>query len=154
MKVVDCGEEDLGRWGRNVIGEYSFMALWLVSHVPLFATSWTVTCQAPLFSTDSQNLFKLMSIDSVIPSSHFILCCPLLLLPSIFPSIRVLLFNESALGIRWPEYWSFSLNITVSNEYSGWFPLGLTGLISLQPKGLSRVLSSTTGWKHQILWDS
>ena len=85
-----------------------------------------------------------MSIESVIPSSHLILCCPLLLLPSLFPSIRVF-SNELTHLIRWPEYWSFSFNISPSNEY-----LGLTGLISLQSKGLSRVLSNTTVQKHQF----
>ena len=87
-----------------------------------------------------------MSIESVMPSNHFILCCPLLL-PSILPNIRVF-SNELALFIRWPQYWSFSNS--PSNEYSGWFPLGLTVLISLQSKGLWRVFSSTTIWKHQF----
>ena len=76
-------------------------------------------------------------------------CHPDLLLPSIFPSIRVF-FNELALCIRWPKYWSFSFSIRPSNEYSGWFPSGLTGLISLQSKGLSRVFSRTTVQKHQF----
>ena len=76
-------------------------------------------------------------------------CHPFLLLPSIFPGIRIFP-NGLALHIRWPKYWSFSFSISPSNEYSGWFPLGLTGLISLQPKGLSRVFSSTTIQKHQF----
>ena len=84
-----------------------------------------------------------------MPSSHFILCCPLLLLPSIFPSIRVF-SSETALPIRWPKYWSFSFSSSPSNEYQGWFPLGLTGLISLLSKGLSRVFSSATVRKHQF----
>ena len=83
-----------------------------------FATPWTAAHQASLSITNSQNLFKLMSTESVMPSSHFILCRPLLLLPSIFPSMRVF-FNESALLIRWPKYWSFSFSISPSNEYSG-----------------------------------
>ena len=95
-----------------------------------------------------QSLLKLMSIESVMPSNHLILCHPLLLLPSIFPSIRVF-SNESVLPIRWPKYWSFSFNISPSNEYSG-FPLGWTGWISLQSKGLSRVSSNTTVQKHQF----
>ena len=78
-----------------------------------------------------------------MPSNHLILCCPLLLLPSIFPSIRVF-FNESVLCIRWPEYWSSSFNISLSNEYSGPIPLGWSGWISLQSKGLSRVFFNTT----------
>ena len=82
-----------------------------------------------------------------MPSNHLILCCPLLLLPSIFPSIRVF-SNESALCIRWPKYWSFS--ISLSNDIQGWFPLGWTGWISLLSKGLSRAFSSSTVWKHQF----
>ena len=106
-----------------------------ISHVHLFATSWTAAREASLSITNSQNLLKLMSIKLVMSSNHLILYHPLLLLPSVFPSIRVF-SNESALHIRWPKYWSFS--ISPSNEYSGlisfridWFPLGLTGLISL-----------------------
>ena len=87
-----------------------------LSRVRLFATPWTAARQASLSITNSQSLLKLMSIRSVIPSNHFILCRPLLLLPSIFPSIR-LFSNESVLCIRWPDYWSFS--ISPSNEYSG-----------------------------------
>ena len=90
---------------------------------------WTAAHQASLFITNSQSLLKLMSMDSMMPSNHLILCCPLLLLHSIFPRFRVF-FNESALRIRWPKYWSFSFNISPSNEYSGlisfkidWFDL-------------------------------
>ena len=90
-----------------------------------------------------------MSIASVMPANHLILCRPLLLLPSIFPSIRVF-SNESVLRIRWPKYWSFGFSISPSNEYSGWLPLGWTGWISLQSKGLSRVFSNTTVQKHQF----
>ena len=93
-----------------------------LSCVQLFATPWTTACQASLSITNSQSLFKLTSIESVMPSSHLILCRPLLLLPSIFPSIRVF-SNESILQIRWPKYWSFSFSISFSfnpsNEYSG-----------------------------------
>ena len=85
----------------------------------------------------------------VMPSNHLILCRPILLPPSIFPSIRVC-SNESVLHNRWPKDWSFSFSISLSNEYSGLFPLGLTGLITLQSKGLSRVLSNTTVQKHQF----
>ena len=94
------------------------------------------------------NLLKLMSIESVMPSNHLILWCPLLL-PSIFPSIRVF-SNESALRIRWPKYWSFSFNISPSDEHSGLIPLGWTGWISLQSRGLTRVFSNTTVQKHQF----
>ena len=90
----------------------------LLSRVQLFVTPWTAARQASLYITNSQSLFKLMSIESVMPSNHLILCCPLLLLPSIFPSIRVF-SNESVLRIRWPKYLSFSFNISPSNEYLG-----------------------------------
>ena len=96
-----------------------------------------------------QSLLKLMSIELVMPCKHLIPCCPLLLLPSIFPSIRVF-SKESVLRIRWPRYWSFSFRISPSNEHQDWFPLGLTSLLSLQSKGLSRVFSSTTVQKHQL----
>ena len=90
----------------------------VVSHVWLFLTPWTAACQASLSFTLSPSLLKLMSIEAVMPSSHLILCHPILLPPSIFPSIRVF-SNESALHIRWPKYWSFSFSISPSNAYSG-----------------------------------
>ena len=100
-----------------------------LSCVRLFATPWTAACQASLSFTISWSLLKLMSTESVMPSNCLILCCPLSLLPSIFPSIRVF-SNESALRIRWPKYWSFSFSVCPSNEYSGlisfridWFDL-------------------------------
>ena len=100
-----------------------------LSHVQLFATPWATACKASPSVTNSQGLPKLMSIESVMPSNHLILCHPLLLLLSIFPRIRVF-SNESVLPIRWPKYWSFSFNISPSNEYSGlisfwidWFDL-------------------------------
>ena len=89
-----------------------------LGHVQLFETLWTIRHQAFQSITNSRGLLKLMSIESVMPSNHLILCRPLLLLPSIFPSIRVF-SNESVLLIRWPKYWSFSLSISPSNEYSG-----------------------------------
>ena len=99
------------------------------SHVWLFATPWTTACQASLSFTGTWSILKLMSIESMMPSNHLILCHPLLLLPSIFPSIRVF-SNESALCVRWPKYWSFSFTISPSNEFSGlisfrmdWFDL-------------------------------
>ena len=88
-----------------------------LSCVQFFVIPWTAARQASLSITNSQTLLKLMSIESVIPSNHLILCCPLLLLPSIFP-IRVF-FKESVLPIRWPKYWSFSFSISLANEYSG-----------------------------------
>ena len=95
-----------------------FSSVQSLSHVWLFATPWTAACQASLSITNSRSSFKLMSIESVMPSNYLILCCPLLLLPSIFLSIRVF-SNESALRMRWPKFWSFSLNISPSNEHPG-----------------------------------
>ena len=128
----------------------------LLSLVQLFATSRTAACQASLSFTISQSLLKLVCIESVMPSNHFIFCHSLLL-SSNFPSLRVF-SSEYALRIRWPNYWSFS--ISPSNEYSGLISSGMTGLNSLQSKGLSRVFSSTTVQKHQYfgglpsLWSS
>ena len=119
-----------------------------LSCVWLFATPWTTACQTSLFITNSQSLLKLMSIELVMPSNHLILYCPLLLLPSIFPSIRVF-SNESVLCIRWPMYWSFSSASVLPMNIQDQFPEGLTGLISLQSKGLSRVLPNTTVQKQK-----
>ena len=105
--------------------------------------------QASLSITNSWSLLKLKSIKSVMPSNHLILSRPLLLLPSIFPSIRVF-SNESVLHIRWPKYWSVSFSISPSNEYSGLISLGWTGWISLLSKGLSGVFSNTTVQKHSF----
>ena len=118
---------------------FFYCSVQLLSHVRLSATPWTAACQAPLSITNSQSLLKLMSIESVMTCNHLILCCPFLLLPSIFPSIRVF-SNKSVLYIRWPKYWSFSFTISPSIEYSG--------LISLQSKGFSRIFSNTTVQKH------
>ena len=115
-------------------------------HVWLFATPWT--CQASLSITNSQSLLRLMFTESVMPSNHLILCHPLLL-PSIFPNIRVF-SKDSAVCISWPECWSFSFSSSHFNEYSGLIPLGWTGCISLQSKGLSRVFSNTTVQKCQF----
>ena len=95
-----------------------FSSVQLLSHIRLFATPWTTARQASLSTTNSWSLPKLMSIEAVMPSSHLILCRPLLLPPSIFPSIKVF-SNESVLCSRWPKYWSFSFSISPSNEYSG-----------------------------------
>ena len=119
------------------------------SHVRFFVTPRTAAHQASL-STNSWSLLKLMSIESVMPSNLLIFCHPLLLLPSIFPSIGIF-SNDSVLRIRWPEYWSFSFSISPSNEYSGLISgLAWTGWISLQSKELSRVFSNTTVQKHQF----
>ena len=95
-----------------------FSSVQLISRVRLFVTAWTAARQASLSITNSRSLLKVMSIELVMPFNHLILSCPLLLPPSIFPSIRVF-FNESVLRIRWPKYWSFSFSISPSNEYSG-----------------------------------
>ena len=113
----------------------------LLSEVQFFVTLWTAACQVPLSSTISQSLLKFIPTESMILSKHLTLCHPLLLLPSVFPNIRVL-SNESALPIRWPQYWSFSFSISSSNEESG--------LISLLSKGLSRVFSNTIVQKYQF----
>ena len=118
-----------------------FSSVQSLSHVRLFVTPWTATHQDSLSITNSQTLLKLMSIESMMPSNHLILCCPLLLLPSVFPGIRVF-SNESVLCIRWPKFWSFSFRISASNEYSGLIPLRWTGWLFLQSKGLSRVFSN------------
>ena len=97
---------------------FQFSSYQSLSHVQLFAAPWTAARQASLSITNSRSLLKLMSIESVMPSNHLILCHPLLLPPSIFPSIRVF-SSESVLRIRWPKYWSFSFSISPSNEYSG-----------------------------------
>ena len=123
--------------GSTEIFIYSVSSAQSLSCVRLFVIPWTAACQASLSITNSRSLLKPMSIESVKPSNHLILCHPLLLPPSIFPSIRVF-SNESVLCIRWPKYWSFSFSISPSNEYS--FALGWTDWISLQSKGLSRVI--------------
>ena len=122
-----------------------FSSVQLFSCVRLFTTPQTAVLQASLSITNPQSLLKLMSMESAMPSNHLILCCPLLLLLSIFPSIKVF-SSESVLCIRWPKYWNSSFSISPSNEYSG--------LISLRSKGLSRVFSNTTVQKTSIIQQS
>ena len=117
-----------------------FSSVQSLSHIQLFATPWT--------AANSQSLLKLMSIEFVMPSNHLILCCPVLLLPSIFHSIRVF-SNESGFHIRWPKYWSFSFSINPSNEYSGLIPFRMDWLALLLSKGLSSLLQHTVQ-KHQF----
>ena len=115
---------------------HDLVVVWLSSHIRLFVMPWTAERQASVSLTISRSLPKFMSIESVMPSSHLILCCPLPLLPSIFPSIRVF-SNESAVHVRWPKYWSISFSISPSSEYSGfisfrvdWFdPLAAEGTL-------------------------
>ena len=116
---------------------------------PTLFNPLVATHQASLSINNSRRLLKLMSIELVMPSNHLILCHPLLLSPSIFPSIRVF-SNESALGIRWPKYWSFSFNISPSNEYSRLVSFRLDWLDPFQSKGLSGGFSNTKVQKHQF----
>ena len=122
----------------------------LLSRVQLIATPWTAACQASLSITNSQSLSKPMSIKSVMPSNHLILCRPLLLLPSILPSIRVF-SNESALLIRWPKYWSFSFNISSSNEHPGLISFRMDWLDLLAVQGALKGLLQNHSSKASIL---
>ena len=128
--------------------KYKLSSVQSLSRVRLFVTPWTAAHQASLSITNSRSLLKLMSIELVMPSNHLILCCPLLLLPSVSRSIRGF-SNESALHIRWPKYWNFSFNISPSNEHPGLISLRMDWFF-LQSKGLSRVFSNTTVQKHQF----
>ena len=128
------------------------------SHVQFFATPWTAACQASLSITNSQSLLKLMSIESVMPSNHLILSQPLLLLPSIFSSIRVF-SNESVLSIKWPKYWSFSFSISPWNEYSGLisFTIDWFDLLAIQGtlKSLLQHSSKASILQHSVsLWSN
>ena len=126
-----------------------FSSVQLLSHVWLFATPWTAVRQASLSITNSQSLLKFMSIDSVMPSNHLILCHPLLHPPSIFPSIRVFA-NESVLRIQWPKYWSFSFNISPSNQYSGLISFRMDWLDLPAVQGTLKSLLQHCSSKHQF----
>ena len=130
-----------------------FSSVQLLSCVQLFATPWTTALQPSLSITNSQSLLKPMSIVSVMPSNHLILCCPLLLLPSIFPSIRVF-SNESALHIMWPKYWSFSFSISPSNEYSGLISFKMDWFDLLAVQGTLKSFLQHHSSKASILWHS
>ena len=130
---------------------YQFSSVELLSHVRLFATPWTAACQASLSITNSRNLLKLMSLELVMPSNHLILCHHLLLLPSIFPSIRVF-SNKSVLHIRWPKYWRFSFNISPSNEYSGLISFRMDWLDLLAVQGTLKSLLQCHSSKASILY--
>ena len=127
-----------------------FSSVQSLSRVRLFATPWTAARQASLSIANSWSLPKLMSIELVMPSSHLILCCPLLLLPSIFPSIRVF-SNESVLYIRWPKYWSFTFSISPSNEYSGLISFKMDWLDLLAVQGTLKSLLQHHSSKASIL---
>ena len=124
-----------------------------LSHVQLSVTSWTAACQTPLSFTISWSFLKLMSIESVMPSNHLILCHPLLLLPSMFPSIRVF-SDEQALHIRWPKYWSFSFSISPSNEYSGPISFRVDWFDLLAVQGALKSLFQHHILKASIFWHS
>ena len=125
----------------------------LLSHVQLFVTPRTASCQASLSITNSRSLLKLMSIELVMPSNYLILCHPLLLLPSIFPSIRIF-SDESVLCIKWPNYWSFSFSISPSNEYSGLISFRMDWLDLLAVQGTLKSLLQHHSSKASILWCS
>ena len=127
-----------------------FISVQSLNHVQLFVTPWTAARQASLSITNSWRLLKLMSIEPVMPSNHLSLCRPLLLLLSIFPSIRVF-SNESVLRIRWPEYWSFSFSISPSNEYSGLISTGIDWLDLLAVQGTLESLLQHHSSKASIL---
>ena len=138
----------------NVIfQDTQFSSVQSFRHVRLFATPWTAAHQASLFITNSRRLLRLMSIESVMPCNHLILCHPLLLLPSIFPSIRVF-SSESALRIRWPKYWSFSFNISPSNKYSGLISFRMDWLDLLVVQGTLKSFLQHHSSKASILQNS
>ena len=123
------------------------------SFVSNSATPWTTARQASLSITNSQSLPKLMSIELVMPSDHLIFCCPFLLLPSIFPSIRVF-SNDSTLCMRWPKYWSFSFNISPTNEHPGLISFRMDWLDLPEVQGPLKSLLQYHSWKASILWRS
>ena len=122
-------------------------------HIRLFAIPWTAGYRASLSFTISQSLLKLMSFESMMPSNHLIICCPLFLLPSVFPSIRVF-SSESALCIRWPKYWSFIFNISSSNEYSGLISFRNDWLDLIAIQGTLKSFIQHHSLKASILWPS
>ena len=141
-------------WGINKLSAgVQFSSLQLLHCVQLFLTPWTAARQASLSITNSWSLLKLTSIESMMPSNHLILCHPLLLLPSIFASIRVF-SNESILRIRWPKYWSFSFNISLSNEYSGLISFRVDLLHLLPVQGTLKNFLQHYSSKASILWHS
>ena len=135
------------------ITSHQFSSVQFLSHVLLFATPWTVAHQASLSITNSWSLPKLMSIESVMPSNHLILCHPFLLLPSIFPSIRVF-SDESVLCIRRPKYWSFSFNISPSNEYSRLISFRMDWLDLLAVQGTLKTILQHHSSKASVLQQS
>ena len=137
-------------WWKSMLVSQSVL---LLSHVRLFVTPWTAARQASLSITNSRSLLKLIAIESLMPSNHLMLCCPLLLLPSVFSNIRVF-SSESALCIRWPEYWSFSLSIIPSSEYSGLISFRIDRLDLLVVQGTLKSLLQHHSSKASIIWCS
>ena len=133
--------------------DWLIISVQLLSHVQLFEPPWTAACQASLSITNSQSMFKPMSIELVMPSNHLILCLPLLLPPSFFPSIRVF-SNKSVLRIWWPKYWSFNFSISPSNEYSGLISFRMDWLDLLAVQGTLKSLFQHHSSKASILWCS
>ena len=133
------------QWTSRLLPSPQFSSLQSLSHVGVYGTPWKE--RGFLSYSNSWSLLKLMSIESIMLSSHFILCCPLLLLPSIFPSIRVF-SNESVHHIRWPKYWSFSFSISPSKEYSGLISFRMDMLDLLSVPWTLKSLSNTTVQKH------
>ena len=151
MRTYSTAQREKRRF--NLFIEFIFCSVQLLSHVRLFATPWTAAHQASLSITNSWSPTKPMSIESVMPSNHLILCHPLLLLPSIFPSIRVF-SNGSALCIRWPKYWSSSFNTSPSNEHPGLISFRMDWLDLLAVQGTLKSLLQHHSSKAQILWHS
>ena len=160
---LDAGVEPVSPVSSTLAGEFftteppgkpcCSCSVQLLSLVRLFATPWTVACQGSLSITNSQSLHKLMSIESVMPSNHLIFCRPLLLPPSVFPSISVF-SKELVLCIRWPKYWSFSFSISPSNEYSGLISFRSDWLDLLAVQGPLKSLLQHHSSKASIIWGS
>ena len=142
----------IAKFSSNYFEPGNISSVQSLSYVQPFVTPWTAACQASLSITNSWSLLKLMSIESVIPFNHLILCC-LCLLPSIFPGIRVF-SKESVLRIRWPKYWSFSFSIGPSNEYSGLISFRINWLDLLAVQGTLKSLLQHHSSKASILWHS
>ena len=134
---------------KGFVLQVQFSSVQSLSRVRLFATPWTAALQASLFIANSRSVLKLMSIEPVMPCNHLILCRPLLLPPSIFPSIRVF-SNESVLHIRWPKYWSFSFSISPSNEYSGLISFRMDWLDLLAVQGTLKSHLQYHNQNHQF----
>ena len=149
--ITEAGEEILCRSYGKVRFGLVFSSVWSLSHAQLFVTPWTAARQASLSVTISQNLLKLMSVQSLKSSNHLMLCRPLLLLPSIFPSIRIF-SNESVFHIRWPKYWSFS--ISPPNEYSGLISFRIYWFDLLAVQGTLKTLFQHHSLKASIPWHS